>query len=89
MRLHERKGQRDPKKIVFPEGDSLRILRAVHEIVDEGIGEPIVLGNLDEIKEVAAKHEICLDGIQVIDRTRRSGGGPMPSVSTRSGNVRA
>ncbi len=64
--MHE-KAKTAPKRIVFPEGNSRRILRAAHIIEAEGIGKPIVLGNPEEIKAVAAQNDIELDGIKIID----------------------
>jgi malate dehydrogenase (oxaloacetate-decarboxylating)(NADP+) len=61
------KAERAPKKIVFPEGHSMRILRAAHQVLSEAIGEPVVLGKVDEVKALAAEHEIDLNGIEIID----------------------
>ncbi|MBD3232422.1 MAG: phosphotransacetylase [candidate division Zixibacteria bacterium] len=61
------KAKKSPKKIVFPEGESTRILRAAHIIASEGIGTPIVLGNKYKILEIADEGEIDLIGLEVID----------------------
>ena len=42
--------KRHPKRIVFPEGEEEKILRAAQILVDEGIAKPILLGDEDEIK---------------------------------------
>ena len=39
----------DPKRIVFPEGENEKILRAAKILIDEGIAQPILLGRRDEI----------------------------------------
>ncbi|MDF1543539.1 MAG: NADP-dependent malic enzyme [bacterium] len=67
MRVINNKAKANPKSIVFPEGNSSRVLRAAHIIKSEGIGQPIVLGNRENIKAVAAEYEIELDGIKVVD----------------------
>ena len=36
---------RDPKRVVFPEGEEPKIIRAARILVDDGIGIPILLGN--------------------------------------------
>jgi malate dehydrogenase (oxaloacetate-decarboxylating)(NADP+) len=64
--MHE-KAKTSPKRVVFPEGNSRRILRAAHIIQAEGIGQPIVLGDPVEIKTVAAENDIELNGIKIID----------------------
>ena len=45
MRIVINKAKRDPKRVVFPEGDNDRILRACQILVDEGIARPILLGD--------------------------------------------
>ena len=67
MTFISEKARRNPKKIVFPEGDSQRILHAARIVKDEGIATPIVLGSHDDINAVAAEHEIDLSGIEIID----------------------
>ncbi len=67
MRAITAKAKRDPKRIVFPEGDSTRILRAAHIVVREGIGNPVLLGEPAAIKSLAAESQIDLDGIEIMD----------------------
>ena len=43
------------QKIVFPEGDDPRIIQAAFHIKEEGLAEPILLGNPVEIKASAEK----------------------------------
>jgi malate dehydrogenase (oxaloacetate-decarboxylating)(NADP+) len=45
MRVMIHKAQRAPKRIVFPEGEEPKILRAAQILVDEKIASPILLGN--------------------------------------------
>jgi len=40
---------RDPKRVVFAEGEDERILRAAQTLVDDGIARPILLGRRDVI----------------------------------------
>src|SRR6476659_3151753 len=46
---------RDPKRIVFPEGEEPKIIRAARVIADEGIGFPVLLGNREGIERSAAE----------------------------------
>ncbi len=64
--MHE-KAKNSPKRVVFPEGNSRRILRAAHIVASDGIGHPIVLGDPEEIKRVAKENDVELTGITVID----------------------
>ena len=47
------KAKKDPKRIVFPEGDQEKIIRAAQIILDEEIGKPILLGKPELIRERA------------------------------------
>jgi malate dehydrogenase (oxaloacetate-decarboxylating)(NADP+) len=58
---------RDPKRIVFPEGEEPKIIRAARMIVDEGMGSPILLGQRANIERVAAEGHISLRDILIDD----------------------
>jgi malate dehydrogenase (oxaloacetate-decarboxylating)(NADP+) len=58
---------RDPRKVVFPEGEEPKVIRAAQVIVDEGIAEPILLGNPDNIRRIAKQHAIPLTDICIED----------------------
>jgi malate dehydrogenase (oxaloacetate-decarboxylating)(NADP+) len=58
---------RDPKRVVFPEGEEPKIIRAARMIVDEGIGTPILLGQREVINRIASEHQISLRDITVED----------------------
>ncbi|PLX71013.1 MAG: NADP-dependent malic enzyme [Denitrovibrio sp.] len=59
-----------PKKVVFPEGEQEKILRAASKLVDEGIAYPIVLGNEERIKALAESANIDLKGIEIVNPVR-------------------
>jgi len=61
------KAKQKPKHVVFPEGQSQRILRAAQVIVDQGIARVTILGPNKEIERLAGEHEIKLDGIDIVD----------------------
>jgi malate dehydrogenase (oxaloacetate-decarboxylating)(NADP+) len=67
MRLMMNKAKNNLKKIVFPEGRNLKILRAVQQIVEEGIAIPILLGNKEKINKLAEENDVKLDGVEIID----------------------
>jgi malate dehydrogenase (oxaloacetate-decarboxylating)(NADP+) len=58
---------RDPKRIVFPEGEEPKIIRAARMIVDEGMGHPILLGQRANIERIAADGHISLRDIAIDD----------------------
>jgi malate dehydrogenase (oxaloacetate-decarboxylating)(NADP+) len=58
---------RDPKRIVFPEGEEPKIMRAARMILDEGIGSPILLGQRAVIERIADENHISLRDIAIDD----------------------
>jgi malate dehydrogenase (oxaloacetate-decarboxylating)(NADP+) len=57
----------DPKRIVFPEGEDLKVLKAAQILVDEGIAHPVLLGRTKRIRETAEANGISLEGIRIED----------------------
>jgi malate dehydrogenase (oxaloacetate-decarboxylating)(NADP+) len=61
------KAQAAPRRVVFPEGEDERILRACHVLVDDRIAQPILLGNPDRIRARAAEAGLRLQRVEIID----------------------
>lgn len=57
----------NPKRIVFPEGDQIKILKAAEILVEENIAHPILLGNEKEIKEIIKKNNIDDTGFTIVN----------------------
>ncbi|HOC31859.1 MAG TPA: phosphate acetyltransferase [Armatimonadota bacterium] len=55
------------KRIVFPEGDEPRTLKAARELVDRGIVQPILLGSETAVKAAASAAQVNLEGVTVVD----------------------
>jgi len=55
------------KRIVFPEGHSPKVLKAVQEIVSEDICHPILLGNQEYIHEKLEEYGLDLKEVEIID----------------------
>ncbi|EAT15941.1 NADP-dependent malic enzyme [Desulfuromonas acetoxidans] len=67
MRTLINKAKSDRKRIVFPEGDNEKILRATQILIDEKIAIPILLGPEDKIKGMIKELSLDLHGVQIID----------------------
>jgi malate dehydrogenase (oxaloacetate-decarboxylating)(NADP+) len=67
MSLMYKKARSKPKRVVFPEGDNARIIRAAQLSVEEGIAKPILLGDEANINKVAEQFGYELDGIKIIN----------------------
>ena len=71
MRMIFHKAQRRPKRVVFPEGEEDKILRAAQILLDEQIGFPILLGNEEKIRRRAAELHLHIDSqVEIIDPVR-------------------
>jgi len=68
MRPLINRAKRDCKRIVFPEGARPRILRAARNLAEEGICQPVLLGERREIEYTLLQHSIELpDGVELVD----------------------
>ncbi|HWH49935.1 MAG TPA: NADP-dependent malic enzyme [Gemmatimonadaceae bacterium] len=57
----------NPKRVVFPEGEEPKIIRAARICVEDGIADPILLGNRDTIEQKARAMNLSLDEIAIED----------------------
>jgi phosphate acetyltransferase len=62
--------QRHPKRFVFPEGSDPRILQAARQIITRRMGIPVLLGDRSQIKEVAQRLDLSLEGMRLIEPER-------------------
>ncbi|RKD98234.1 NADP-dependent malic enzyme [Halopiger aswanensis] len=53
MRVVLNKAQSDPKRLALAEGDNEKIIRAAYQLREQGIAEPVLIGNRDEIERTA------------------------------------
>ncbi|MEZ5331755.1 MAG: NADP-dependent malic enzyme [Thermoanaerobaculia bacterium] len=67
MRSLVDRAKRDPKRIVFPEGDHDKIMRAAKVLVDEGIAHPILLARPERIAGRLADLDLSPERITVVD----------------------
>jgi phosphate acetyltransferase len=57
----------DRRRIVLPEGDDERVLRAAEILLRRGVVDVTLLGNPDELKTRAGAIGVDLDGIELVD----------------------
>ena len=67
MRLIIHKAKNKPRRVLFPEGEHEKILRAAHILVEEKIAQPMLIGNTEVIRAKAADLSIPLEKIQIVD----------------------
>ena len=57
----------NPRSIVFTEGHDARILEATARLKAEGFLKVILVGNVDEVKDNAAKGGFDIEGVEILD----------------------
>jgi malate dehydrogenase (oxaloacetate-decarboxylating)(NADP+) len=67
MRSLANKAKSNPKRVVFTEADTYKILKAAQVAKDEGIAKPILLGNKEKILALLEEHQIDLGDTPIID----------------------
>ena len=66
-RMVRDKASQDPKRIIFPEGDEPRIVRAAARLVESHIARPVLVGRKDKIQAVIDAEEIDPKSITIVD----------------------
>ncbi len=64
-RLMER-ARRAPKRVVLPEGEQPKILKACEILRGERVAEPVLLGRPDRIRAELHRHGIHLDDVEIV-----------------------
>ncbi|MCE3258438.1 MAG: NADP-dependent malic enzyme [Bacteroidetes bacterium] len=67
MRSLANKAKSNPKRVVFAEADTYKILKAAQVVRDEGIAKPILLGNKEKILSIAEENHIDLADMPIVD----------------------
>lgn len=63
----KKKAKKNPQRIILPEGEEEKIIKASEIVSREKIAIPYLLGNRERIKEKARLLEVNLRGIEIID----------------------
>jgi malate dehydrogenase (oxaloacetate-decarboxylating)(NADP+) len=67
MRSLANKARSNPKRVVFAEADTYKILKAAQVARDEGIAKPVLLGNREKIHRIAEENHIELGDMPIVD----------------------
>jgi len=70
MRFFIHRAQQAPKRIVFPEGEEEKILRAASIVLEENIAKPILLGSRTLIAQRIKDLGLDLEGAEVINPSK-------------------
>jgi len=67
MRIMINQARREPKRVVFPEGEHEKVLRATQTIIDEQIAIPVLLGREERIRQLIREYDLNLGSVEIID----------------------
>ena len=67
MRGIMNRASQQPQRVVFPEGEEPKVVRAAAILVDDGIAKPVLLGDRAKIEAIAESANISLEDIQIED----------------------
>ncbi|MBX7212603.1 MAG: NADP-dependent malic enzyme [Thermoflexales bacterium] len=73
MRVVVNKARNAPKRIVLANGEADNVVRAAHQIVEDGIAKPVLLGDPNTIREKAEHLHVALDDIEIVDPATAAG----------------
>lgn len=66
------RAKKHPKKVVFAEGDDIRVLKAAQIARSEGFAEPVFLGSKDRILKMIRDNSLDLANCQIVDPLNES-----------------
>jgi malate dehydrogenase (oxaloacetate-decarboxylating)(NADP+) len=61
------RARKSPKRVVFAEGENIKILKAAESAKDEGCAIPILLGDENRIRTLLKEWDIDLEGALILD----------------------
>ncbi|HEX6040314.1 NADP-dependent malic enzyme [Longimicrobium sp.] len=67
MRDIMRRARQSPRRIVYPEGENERIIRACALVLGEGIARPVLVGRPEVIRDRAHTLGVSIDGAEIVD----------------------
>ncbi|MEN8225970.1 MAG: NADP-dependent malic enzyme [Bacteroidota bacterium] len=67
MRQIKGRAKRDVQRVVFGEAEDYNMLKAAEIVMNEKTAIPILLGNVNNIKEIITENSLELDGVEIID----------------------
>ncbi len=62
------KAKSAPKKLVFGEADNPMMLKAIQNIINEGIADPVILGDKLKIEALIKEYHLDIENVQIIEQ---------------------
>ncbi len=67
LEMIREKAKKLGRKVILTESDDIRNLKAAAKLVQTGYAKPVLVGDEEAIRKLAADNQICLDGVEVVD----------------------
>lgn len=67
IRAINTRAKSDPKRVVFGQAANLNVLKSVQSVKNQGIADPIVLGDKTAIKKIIQEYELDIEDVPIID----------------------
>ncbi len=67
IRLAQEKARLNPQRIILAEGDNYKVLKAAQIIVEDGLAQPILLGNKEKIQQLIEENNLGIENLPIID----------------------
>ncbi|MHA8105515.1 NADP-dependent malic enzyme [Aquirufa sp. 5-AUSEE-100C1] len=67
MKFILKRAKSKPKRILFADAENLKVLKAVREVLDEGIAKPILLGSREKIQAICDENHLDLGKTEILD----------------------
>jgi malate dehydrogenase (oxaloacetate-decarboxylating)(NADP+) len=67
VRQIKTRAKHNPKRVVLADAEDYKMLKAAEIVLNEGLAEPILLGNVAKIKTIIHENELELQGVEIID----------------------
>jgi len=67
MKFILKRAKSKPKRILFADAENLKVLKAVREVLDEGIAKPILLGSREKIQAICEENHLDLGKTEILD----------------------
>ncbi|WP_341224849.1 NADP-dependent malic enzyme [uncultured Arcticibacterium sp.] len=67
LKIIHNKAKQNPKRVVFADAENLNVLKAAQEVMNEKLAIPILLGNVETVKQIIETNSLDLNGVEILD----------------------
>ena len=61
------KARKNPKRVLFADAENVKILKVAQLVQEEGVGFPILLGDVKKIQKLARDNSVDIEGMPIVD----------------------